>query len=205
MSYNEFEDGTKTIEFSKTTEWDELSPLHQISPKQGQTLRIALLTEFCKPKAASYHWYRNGFYRCNTPPEGPDAECCAKVQRSWTCVCLALLYLNADSHGNLARYGDIKCRIGYVSLAKATYAQASGFESEAPGCDLHYSKDEYYHLSGASRVPVWKETAQAEAIANEARRWEDGKKLIEKLGKKITNEEWTRLIKTGTTAELDDE
>ena len=78
----------------------ELSPLHQICPKEGQTLRIALLDEFCKPRASFYHCHKNGFYRCNTAKNGPEAPCC-KIQRSWTCVCLALVYLNASPEGKL--------------------------------------------------------------------------------------------------------
>ena len=90
----------------------ELSPLHQISPNEGKTLRIALLDEFCKPRASHYHWYRNGFYRCNTPKDGPEAACC-KVQRSWTCVCLAIQYLSADPDCKLRKGADIKYRVGY--------------------------------------------------------------------------------------------
>lgn len=193
----------ETIDFTKDAEWKELSPLHQISPRAGETLRIALLKEFCKPKGAHYHWYRNGFYRCNTPKDGAEAECCTTVQRSWTCVCLAIQYLNAEPNGSLARHSSIKYRVGYISLAKTAYSQLSEFEADAPGCDLLYSKGESYRISGGSRVPRWKESPQAEHVTIDAARWQDGTKLIEKLGKKLTAEEWTRLIKTGTTGELD--
>lgn len=34
--------------------------------------------------------------------------------------------------------------------------------------------------------------------------WADGKKLIEKLGKKLSDIEWERLIETGSTYEQED-
>lgn len=93
----------------------DLSPLHQICPREGQTLRISLLDQFCKPRAANYHWHCGGFYACNTPKAGPEAPCC-RVQRSWTCVCLAVQYLSADAEGKLTKGADIKYRVGYVTL-----------------------------------------------------------------------------------------
>jgi hypothetical protein len=198
-------DDIKDVTFDKSELDGDLSPLHQICPKPGQTLRIALLSEFCKPKGAYYHWYRGGFYRCNTAKDGPEAECCRKVQRSWTCVCLALLYMNAESDGKLARQSDIKYRIGYASFARTAFSEVSEFQKAAPGCDLYYSKDEHYLLRGASTSPRWKESPQSAKVATEAARWADGAKLIEKLGKKVTDIEWARLIKTGSTAEIEDE
>jgi hypothetical protein len=184
---------------------EELSPLHQICPKKGQTLRIALLSEFCKPKGSTYHWYRNNFYRCNSPKDGPDAECCQKVQRSWTCVSLALVYLNADTKGNIERGSNIQYRVGYVGLARTAYQEVSEYQSEAPGCDLLYSNDDHYNIGGASRIPRWKESPQAGEVTREAQRWADGKKLSEKLGKKLSDVEWHRLITTGMTLEPEEE
>jgi hypothetical protein len=195
-------DSTSTISFN-TDFGDDFSPLHQISPKVGQTLRIAMLDEFCKPKAAPYHWYRDGFYRCNTPKDGPEAPCC-KVKQSWTCVCLALLYLNADENGKVEKGADIKYRVGYVSLAKKAFLQVAEFQKEAPGCDLLYSKDDGYSIKGASRIPRWKQSPQAAEVEAAAIRWADGKKLVEKLGKKLTDIEWVRLLKTGSITELED-
>jgi hypothetical protein len=201
---NNLIDDVEDVSFTKGEMAGELSPLHQINPKQGQTLRIALLAEYCKPKGAFYHWYRTGFYRCNTK-DGLESECCQKVQRSWTCVCLAVQYLNADSSGKLARGTDIKFRTGYISLSKTAYAQLSEYQNAAPGCDFLYGKDDYYHISGASSIPRWKESPQREKVTADAMRWADGKKLTEKLGKKLTDVEWHRLITTGTTAELEEE
>ena len=121
-----------------------------------QTIRIALLDQFCKPKASHYHWHRNGFYRCNTPKDGPEAPCC-KIQRSWTCVCLAIHYLSADPDGKLRKGADIKYRVGYVSLSRTAYTHVSGWMKEAPGCDLCYTKsDGSYSFQGVSRTPAWK-------------------------------------------------
>ncbi len=183
----------------------ELSPLHQISPKEGQTIRIALLDQFCKPRASAYHWFRNGFYRCNTRKDGPDAPCC-KVQRSWTCVCLALQYLNASPDGKLVKSADISFRVGYVSLARIAYWEVSEWAKEAPGCDLLYAKaGGSYTFRGASRTPFWRLSPQAGQVEAEARRWADGMKLAEKLGRRLTDEEWARLIRTGSTCEIEED
>ena len=182
----------------------EMSPLHQIWPNEGQTLRVALLHEFCKPKASHYHWYRNAFYRCNTPKGSPEARCC-KVQRSWTCVCLAMLYLNAAADGKLAKGVDIRYRIGYVGLARTAYRQVSECVKEAPGRDLWYSKaDGHYCFRGVSVIPRWRLSPQAAQVEADARRWADGKKLEEKLGKKLTDAEWARLLKTGFPYEIEE-
>lgn len=125
----------------------DLAQFDQIRPGPWQTLRIALLNEFCPAKATYYHWYRNNFYRCNSK-DGAEAECCGHVQRSWTCVCLALLYTdaNADKAGSFARGSAIKYRVGYVGLARTVYQQLSNFETAAPGCDLWYSNSNGYSV-----------------------------------------------------------
>jgi hypothetical protein len=199
MSYYTADD----VDF-KTELTGDLSPLHQICPKNGQTLRIALLTEVCKPKGAHYHWYRNSFYRCNTPEGSAENECCRHVQRSWTCVCLALLYMNAGNT-KIERGSSVKYRIGYVGLSQSVYREVSALQTEAPGCDLYYSNNGHYEITGASKTPKWKDSPQAAEIAREAKRWADGKMLTSKLGKKITDEEWCRLIKTGTTLPEEEE
>jgi hypothetical protein len=183
---------------------EELSPLHQICPKPGQTLRIAMLDSICKPKATYYHWYRSGFYRCNTRKDGPEALCCAHVQRSWTCVSLALVYLNTDALGKLSKGADITFRVGYVSLAKTAFSQVAEYHKDAPGCDLYYTKDGGYRIEGASRIPRWKESPQAAEVEIAAGTWVDGIKLTEKLGKKLTDDEWGQLIKTGSITEMED-
>ncbi len=183
----------------------ELSPLHQICPKEGQTIRIALLDQFCKLKASHYHWYRNGFYRCNTPKDAAEAPCC-KVQRSWTCVCLALQYLNVGPDCKLVKGADIKYRVGYVSLARTAYGQVSEWMKEAPGCDLLYTKsDGSYSFQGVSRTPAWRLSPQAGKVETDANRWADGLKLVEKLGKKITDAEWVRLLRTGSICEIEED
>ena len=183
----------------------ELSALHQVCPKEGQTVRIALLDQFCKPKAAHYHWHRSGFYRCNTPKDGPEAACC-KIQRSWTCVCLAIQYLSADPDCKLRKGADIKYRVGYVSLARTAYTEVSEWAKEAPGCDLLYTKtDGSYSFRGVSRTPAWKLSPQAAQVEADANQWADGKKLLEKLGRKLTDAEWARLLKTGSIHEIEED
>jgi hypothetical protein len=201
------DDEIQDLDFRKGEMDRELAPFDQIAPTKSRTIRIALLTEYCRPKAAPYHFYRDKFLRCNSPKDGPDAECCQHVQRSWTCVCLAVQYLNADRDGKLAPGSDIKHRVGYISLAKTAYAQLSEYQNEAPGCDLLYSKgdDDHYHFNGASSTPRWKQSPQREKVTADAMRWADGVKLTEKLGKKLSDVEWHRLIKTGTTLPEEEE
>jgi hypothetical protein len=69
---------------------------------------------------------------------------------------------------------------------------------------LYYSKDGGYQIEGASRIPRWKESPQAADVETAAAKWADGAKLTEKLGKKLTDEEWGRLLKTGSISEVDD-
>ena len=182
-----------------------LSPFHQICPQEGQTIRVAMLDEFLKPLASHYHWYRGGFYRCNSRKGVPEAPCC-EVRRSWTCVCLAVQYLNADASGKLKRGADIKFRVGYVSLARTAFGEVSEWVTGAPGCDLLYTKSGgSYSFQGESRNPFWKLSPQAGQVEAEAKRWAGGEKLREKLGRKLTDEEWARLLKTGSPYEIEED
>jgi hypothetical protein len=193
------------IEFGTDLGGGELSPLHQICPKkEGETLRIALLTQFCKPKATYYHWHRNRFYRCNTEKDGPIAPCC-EIRRGWTCVCLAVAYLGTDPDGKLRKGPDIRYRVGYVSLSENAFRQVKVCVRKARGCDLYYSMTEgYYSFSRARRAPAWKLSPQAAKVEAEAVRWADGEKLREKLGRVLTNPEWVRLLKTGSIYEIEE-
>ncbi len=184
---------------------DELAKAEfdQIRPRQNKTIRVALLTEYCKAKGANYHWYKGKGYRCNSPKDGPDAECCQHVQRSWSCWVLALQYLNADSNGKLARGAEIKYRVGYIALARTPYGQVAECENEAPGCDMFYSNEGHDLISGASSKPIWKNSPQRESVIADAMRLAD--KLSEKVYPKLTDAEWHRLIKTGTTSELEEQ
>jgi hypothetical protein len=184
----------------------ELSPLHQIRPeKEGEILRIALLTQFCKPKATFSHWYRDHFYRCNAEKDRPVAPCC-EVKPSWTCVSLAVVYLSADPDGRLRIGADINYRVGYVSLSESAYRQVKVCTKEARGCDLLHAKTEgYYSFRRARRIPAWTLSPQAAKVEADARCWADGKKLEEKLGKKISDTEWLRLLKTGYTYEIEED
>ena len=193
-----------TIDF-ETDIGVERSPLHQIRPeKGGETLRIAILSSICKPRSSHYHWHRNSFYRCNTEEGCPPAPCC-KIRRSWTCACLAMVYLSADSDGRLPKDADIRYRIGYISLSENAARQVKECAHEARGCDLLYSKtDGYYSFHRARRIPAWKGSPQAAKVEQDAGIWSDGKKLEEKLGKQLSDTEWQRFLKTGYPYQLED-
>jgi hypothetical protein len=176
-----------------------LSPFHQISPKFGQTLRVSLLTHFVKPKASAYHWYREQFIRCNSPKDAPEsAICCQKVGKpSWTCVVMALQYLDADKDGKLSGSVTPKFRVGYISMSRTAYTQVSTITAEVPLCDLYYSKGaDGYQFVGASSLPRWQSMASTVELA--AAPFLDGQKLASKLGKKFTDAEWKSLIAHGS-------
>jgi len=176
-----------------------LSSFHQIAPKLGQILRVSLLTHLVQPKASAYHWYRQQFVRCNSPKDAPGSSmCCQKVGKpSWTCVVMALQYVNADQDGKLSGSVVPKFRVGYISLARTAYKQVSELMSEAPGCDILYSKDtDGYHFVGASRSPSWQSVSLQ--VEEAATRFRDGQKLVSKLGKKLTDMEWKNLIAHGS-------
>jgi hypothetical protein len=187
----------RTIDFGTDLGGGELSPLHQICPKkEREVLRIALLTHICKPKKTFYHWHRDKFSQCNTLGDGPIAPCC-KIRRSWTCVCLAVVYLSAGPDGRLLTGPDIRFRVGYISLSENAVRQVKVCVSEARGCDLLYTKTNgYYSFRRARRAPAWKSSPQAAKIEADAGLWADGKKL--------SDEEWVLLLKTGLPYKIED-
>jgi len=202
LTNNDIEE-IKEIEFGADIE-QTISPLHQICPRNGETIRVAFLNDVCKPKAAFYHWHRGGFYRCNSKVDGPQAPCC-KINRSWTAVCLALVYLDSNPAAKLKEGDEIRYRIGYVGLARTAYAHVSEFLNESNSCDLYYAKDGGgYSFRGAARIALWRKSQQVERILSEAGRWSDGTKLTSKLGTKLTDEQWERLLRTGSIHELED-
>jgi hypothetical protein len=195
-------DDVEDIDFGtgNLRESEQLSVLHQIKPEQGHKYRLALLTEFCRPKASYYHWKR-GFYRCG----GERASCCtAGLIRSWTCVALALQYLNLDDKLGFID-SNLRYRIGYVGMSKSVYGEVSAIPAEFRRGDLIYSNDGNLHLRLGKKVPAWRASPAASAIEREASKWADGSKLREKLGKVLTPEQWGNLIQTGSIAGMDDD
>jgi hypothetical protein len=83
----------------------------QIQPASGQAYRVALLTSICKPKAATYHWFKDKFIRCNSKADDLH-ECCDSSKHSWTCAALAIRNMNADKDGKLARGSAVSVSIG---------------------------------------------------------------------------------------------
>jgi hypothetical protein len=186
-----------------------LSPLHQISPREGQILRVSPLIQIVNAKSSYYHWHKRAFYRCNSPKE-PDPKnpslCCEKSARSWTCVSLALLYLNASPEGKLAKGAAIKFRIGYIGCAPQPWEQVKAALVKYPdGVDFLYTKDDYYNFEAVAHPPRWTASPQREEVIAAVAPWLDGVKLTEKLGKKLTDEEWRLLIEKGRTYLLEEE
>lgn len=175
----------------------------QIQPAPGQTYRVGLLTSICKPRAATYHWFKDEFIRCNSMADDLH-ECCNSSKHSWTCVALAIRYMSADKDGKLGRGSAVSVSIGYVGMSRAGFSQASEFLKESPECDLYYSNaGGNYLIEGAGREPRWKGSPQAAAILAAAQENADGSKLISKLGGKLTDEEWSLLIGTGSKFGVD--
>lgn len=172
----------------------------QIQPKAGETVRISLLTSVIKPKACYYHWLSTGGYRCNTKDDVPH-ECCAKYDRSWTCWCLALKYLDADPTGKLAHGVDSRYLIGYLALRSDAFREVN--EYLVSDCDLYFKNDHGYHFTGASSNPRWKDFPKRGKVIADAAAMEE--RFLGKIYPKLTDAEWHNLITTGSRFGVDEE
>lgn len=195
--------------------------LNRVRPaEKGKVVRFALLP-YIAPKSAKNHFIdEKGTYRCLTGKDGEQAFCCKKMGKdgAFHVVALVLKYTNADSKtGKIEKGQPLEWEIGFVDLSRANYAQVSRLpEEEQSVYDIdivmtHADRAFGYEFNKISSRARWKMNPELTAQVEEAAQIfvrDGGKKLIGKLGKKATVQEFqTMLNKPGANADdasLDD-
>jgi len=184
--------------------------LDKVNPEKGKTIRFALLTDFLKAKAAYTHYIetgeKKGSYRCLRPTKGIVTEqfiCCNKLDESYLYVVApVLLYTNADQKGGLPVDANktpiVEWKVGFVKLGRGVFRTISELPNEdsedATGkvpvemLDIKMTRlaNNKFEVKRVNRNAVWRRnpelvTAVKAAIAP----FLDGKKLEQKLGKKL--------------------
>jgi hypothetical protein len=194
--------------------------LDRIRPEKKHVCRIAILP-FITPKKSTVHYIKGkGTYRCLSSEE--QEICCEKLgENELRIVALALLYTNADPKtgqkpkdkaGNLL---PIEYEVGYVQLSRTNFRSISTLPEEEQtvyDIDIVMSLRDSgtgFEFKKIASTALYKKNPQLVAEIEEAcKPFLDGKKLKNKLGKKVSNIEFKALLASvATTAEeanLDD-
>jgi len=202
-----------SVEFGDEKLMSKSDGLDILRPEKGKTVRFALLTEYMPAKRAFVHYIdKKGTYHC-LDYEKNSQVCCTKQQNSQPqIVALVLHYANAnpksgryekDAKGALP---PIEWEIKFVRLSRSGFRRVSALvEEDGKPTDIDITichKDsgigyEYNKIS----VARWKKNPQLVAEIEAAVKQftaDGGKKLLTKLGKKISLLEWKALL-AGTT------
>jgi hypothetical protein len=183
-----------------------------LRPEKGKTVRFALLDNYVHAKRAFNHYIdKKGTYHCLSP-EKNDAICCTKLGNSQPqIVTLVLHYTNANPKtGRYDKDGagvrpPVQWEIKFVRLSRSAFRRVSSLvEEDGSAQDIDITMNhrdsgigyEYNKVSSAAR---WKKNPQLVAEVEAAiQQFADGKKLLSKLGKKISLLEFKAII-AGTT------
>ena len=199
--------------------------LNRIRPDKDKVVRFALLP-FLTPKAAKSHFVdtkdKKGTFRCApTKTEDEIPYCCQKLEQDGMAhvVALALHYVNADAKTGVYEKGTpIEWEIGYVDLSRSNFRSVSGLapeDSSVYDIDIVMSKKTSgigYEFVARSLKAKWKQNPElADEVEAAAQKFvkDGGKKLIHKLGRKLTVIEWRALLAgqqaaSGKEASLED-
>jgi hypothetical protein len=171
-------------------------------PEKGRTIRFALLTNYLKAKSVHNHYIeKKGTFHCLSTPEAPGI-CCQKLGESQPqIVALVLQYTNAnpktgryDKIGNPPAFPPMQWEIKFIRLSRSAFRRVSNLaEEEGTSADIDIAmchRDsgigyEYTKLSPARwrRNPELVKEVEAAVKPFMA---DGGKKLLSKLGKKIS-------------------
>ena len=222
------DDENLDIEFGDQRFMTKGDGLNRIRPDKDKVVRFALLP-FLSPKSAKSHFVdskdKKGTYRC-APVKSEDEipYCCQKLddEGAQHVVALALHYTNADPKtGTYEKGTPIDWEIGYVDLSRSNYRSVSGLapeDSSVYDIDIVMSKKTSgigYDFVAKSLKAKWKLNpelaAEVEAVAQKFVK-DGGKKLISKLGRKLSVIEWRALLsgvqaasgKEASLADIDD-
>lgn len=198
--------------------------LNQCRPdKSLKAVRFAFVPpDWVKPKSAKTHFLKSvgkegkmGRFRCLSPLGTDDqAACCLGIDKDGevTIVALVVRYLNADNEGKYRKgpNGEIPpivWELQFVRLGQFNMKQIKKLapeDSDIFSIDIVMSLAEgrafgYEFTAPSNTAARWKKNPELVAeIKQAASRFVDGKTLIGKLGKKLTEMEWKALL-SGTT------
>jgi len=203
--------------------------LNRIRADKQKVVRFALLP-FIKPKAGKSHFVetkdKKGTFRCvAVKSEDETPYCCLKLEQEGMqhVVALAIQYTNADAKtGGYAKdaeghFPPIEWEVGYVDLSRSNYRSVSNLppeDSDVYDIDMVMSKKDNgigYEFTLKANKARWRQNPalakEVEAAAQKFLR-DGGKKLIGKLGRKLTAVEWKALLAvqaaSGKEASLED-
>jgi hypothetical protein len=177
--------------------------LEILRPEKGKTVRFALLTNYLPAKRVFNHYIeKKGTFHCLTSPKAMEpAVCCKQLGDSQPqIVALALQYTNAnDKTGRYDKDADgkvapIKWEIKYIRLSRSAFRRISGLvEEDGKPTDIDITMShrdsgigyEYNRISVArwARNPELVKEVEAAVQPFIA---DGGKKLLSKLGKKVS-------------------
>lgn len=203
--------------------------LNQCRPdKSLKAVRFAFIpVEWLKPKSAKTHFLKGlgkegkmGRFRCLSPLGSDDQGlCCIALDKDGetTIVALAVRYLNANSEGKYIKGADgsvppIEWEIQFVRLSQFNMKQIKKLapeDSDVFHIDIIMSMAEgrafgYEFTAPTAGTARWLKNPQLiEEIKHAVQRFADGKILISKLGKKLSEMEWKALL-SGVTTGVDE-
>lgn len=174
-----------------------------IRPDSGKTVRFALLTQYVPPKRALNHYIeKKGSFRCLST-ETQQGICCEKLGESQPqIVALVLQYTNANEKtGRYEKGADgnlpaIQYEIRFIRLSRAGFRKISqlveGDEDQKVNPEdidiimTHAANNKGYEYAKISSARWKKNPALVAEVAAAVKPFVDGKKLVSKLGKKVT-------------------
>lgn len=183
--------------------------LELIRPDKGKTARFALLTNYVPPKAVCNHYIKGkGTFHC-LDAENKAEICCTTAGQKESqpqAVALALQYTNADprtgrySKGPDGHYPPIQWTLGFVRLSRSGWKRVKNLpeeESRPEDIDItisHRDNGIGYDYTKAS-VARWKRNPDlVKEVEAAIKPFLDGKKLLAKLGKRISKLEYKAVL-----------
>jgi hypothetical protein len=171
-----------------------------LRPEKGRTVRFALLTNYIPAKRAFNHYIeKKGTYHCLSP-EAKDGVCCQKLGESQPqIVALVLHYTNANSKTGRyekvdGQFPPIEWGIQYIRMSRSAFRRISALvEEDGQPTDIdivmnHRDSGIGYEYSKVSPAR-WKKNPELVKEVEAATKifiTDGGKKLLSKLGKRIS-------------------
>ncbi len=193
------------------TEWGDqkvinaAAGLQKLTPAKGTVVRFSIL-ETPSPKRASVHYVAGkGKVRCLSTDEH-QALCCKKLgEPDIRIVALVVHYTNANpTDGKYAAGSSLEYDLKYVYLSPPNYKEISMLPEDdgqkVTDIDIRMVQTNPnkagWGFTKASSKALWRKNPELVAEINQtvARKYADGKQLIRKLGKKMTQLELQAFI-----------
>jgi hypothetical protein len=185
-------------------------------PDKGKTVRFALLTNYVPAKRAFNHFIdKKGTYHCLSTMDAPGtAICCKRLGESTPqIVALVLQYTNADpktgryvKNAETGHLPPIQWEIKFVRLSRSAFRRVSNLvEEDGQPTDIdiimnHRDSGIGYEYNKISAARWLKNPALVAEVEAAIQPFKDGKKLLSKLGKKVSLLEF-RAVLAGQTSD----